>query len=128
VENPEDGVVVRASRDTLSERRELAAEGFIGNCYQWTCRGVRWLGHSVKTDRKFKKALLRMSLRDGTTPEQLTAAAALIQSLPGVLRVRVDLAARQFEIRFAFPTAGLLPEIHAALRAANGEIVASKVY
>jgi hypothetical protein len=49
VEDLEDGVVIRASRDSFSERRkqnfirELAAEGFIADCFQWSCRGVRWL-------------------------------------------------------------------------------------
>ena len=49
VEDLDDGVVIRASRDTFSERRkqnfirELAAEGFIADCFQWSCRGVRWL-------------------------------------------------------------------------------------
>ncbi|HUK83203.1 MAG TPA: hypothetical protein VLZ12_11300 [Verrucomicrobiae bacterium] len=49
VEDLEDEVVIRASRDTFSERRkqnfirELAAEGFIADCFQWSCRGVRWL-------------------------------------------------------------------------------------
>jgi hypothetical protein len=49
VEDLEDGVVIHASRDTFSERRkqnfirELAAEGFIADCFQWSCRGVRWL-------------------------------------------------------------------------------------
>ena len=49
VEDVEDVVVIHASRDTFSERRkqifirELAAEGFIADCFQWSCRGVRWL-------------------------------------------------------------------------------------
>jgi hypothetical protein len=49
VEDLEDGVVIRASRDSFSERRklsfirELAAEGFIADCFLWSCRGVRWL-------------------------------------------------------------------------------------
>jgi hypothetical protein len=49
VEDLEDGVVIRASRDTFSERRklsfirELAAEGFIADCFQRSCRDVRWL-------------------------------------------------------------------------------------
>ena len=49
VEDVEDAVVIRASRDTFSEWRkqnfirELAAEGFIADCFQWSCRGVRWL-------------------------------------------------------------------------------------
>jgi len=49
VEDLEDEVVIRASRDTFSERRkqnfirELAAEGFIADCFQWSCQGVRWL-------------------------------------------------------------------------------------
>jgi hypothetical protein len=49
VEEQDDTVVIRASRDSFSERhklsfiRELAAEGFIADCFQWSCRGVRWL-------------------------------------------------------------------------------------
>ena len=69
-----------------------------------------------------------MSVCEGTVPEQLNAAVALIQWLPGVLRVGVDLAAGQLEILFQYPTRGLLRKIHTALRAVNSEIVASKVY
>jgi hypothetical protein len=56
VENRPDGVLIRASRDNVSERRksffihELAAEGYIPDCYQWLCnaaddagRGARWI-------------------------------------------------------------------------------------
>ncbi|HUJ09808.1 MAG TPA: hypothetical protein VL171_07255 [Verrucomicrobiae bacterium] len=49
VENLEDGVVIHASHNTFSEGRklsfirELAAEGFIADCFQWSCRDVRWL-------------------------------------------------------------------------------------
>ena len=49
IEDLEDGMVIHASRDTYSERRklsfvrELAAEGFNADCFQWSCRGVRWL-------------------------------------------------------------------------------------
>ena len=49
VEEQDDIVVIRASRDSFSERRklsfirELAAEGFIADCFQWSRRGVRWL-------------------------------------------------------------------------------------
>ncbi|HUI08626.1 MAG TPA: hypothetical protein VL486_16620 [Verrucomicrobiae bacterium] len=49
VEDSEDGVVIHASRDTFSQRRkicfirELAAEGFIADCFQWSGRGVHWL-------------------------------------------------------------------------------------
>ena len=49
VEESEEGVVIRASRDTFSERRklsfirELAAEGFIADCFERSCQGVRWL-------------------------------------------------------------------------------------
>ena len=49
VEDLENAVVIRASRDSFSEQRkqrfirELAAEGFIADCFQWSCRGVRWL-------------------------------------------------------------------------------------
>jgi hypothetical protein len=75
-----------------------------------------------------EKALLRMSVGEATKPEQLNAAAALIRWLPGVLRVGVDLTARQFEILFVYPTQGLLREIHDVLHAANSEIVALKVY
>lgn len=56
VEELDGAVVVRATRDTFSERRkhcfirELAAEGFIPDSYRWfslagaeSYRGVRWL-------------------------------------------------------------------------------------
>jgi hypothetical protein len=56
VENSEGTVIIRTSRDTFSERRkacfvrELAAEGFIPDTYQWfsssgadSFLGVRWL-------------------------------------------------------------------------------------
>jgi hypothetical protein len=49
VEDLEDGVVIRASRDSFSKRRkqnfirELATEGFIADCFQWSGAGVRWL-------------------------------------------------------------------------------------
>jgi hypothetical protein len=49
VEDRDDTVVIRASRDSFSEQRklsfirELAAEGFIADCFQWSCQGVRWL-------------------------------------------------------------------------------------
>jgi hypothetical protein len=49
VEDLEDGVVIHATRDTFSERRkqsfirELAVEGFIADCFQWSCAGIRWL-------------------------------------------------------------------------------------
>jgi hypothetical protein len=56
VENAEGMVIIRTSRDTFSERRkacfvrELAAEGFIPDTYQWfsssgadSFLGVRWL-------------------------------------------------------------------------------------
>jgi len=69
-----------------------------------------------------------MSVCEVTAPEQLNAAAALIQRLSGVLRVGVNLAAGQLEVLFQYPTVGLLREIHTVLRAVNSEIVASKVY
>ena len=56
VEEADGDVTIRATRDTFSERRkcyfirELAAEGFIPDSYQWfslahseSVRGVRWL-------------------------------------------------------------------------------------
>jgi hypothetical protein len=56
VEESDGTVVVRATRDTVSERRkqcfirELAAEGFIPDSYRWfllasseSFRGVRWV-------------------------------------------------------------------------------------
>jgi hypothetical protein len=55
-EEPEGAVVIRATRDSFSDRRksnfirELAAEGFIPDSYRWLDRdaapvapGVRWL-------------------------------------------------------------------------------------
>ena len=56
VEDGDETVVIRATRHSFSERRkaffirQLAAEGFIPNSYQWllshdspSCPGVRWL-------------------------------------------------------------------------------------
>jgi hypothetical protein len=60
VEDLKDGVIIRASCDTFSERRklrfvrELAAEGFIADCFQWSCRGVRWLVDESFHDSAFR--------------------------------------------------------------------------
>ena len=62
-----------------------------------------------------------------TVSEHLQTAGTLIEGLPGVLRVGVDIAARQIEILFQYPSVGLLREIYAVLDSANSEVVASKV-
>ena len=55
VEETAAGVIIRMSRNTLSERRkasflhELAAEGFIEDSVQWSPRDVRWLVDAPRT-------------------------------------------------------------------------------
>ena len=82
----------------------------------------------MQVTERSDRAFLRMSVCEGTQPEQLTAAAALIQRLPGVLRVGGNLAAGQLEILVRYPAAGLLREIHGVLRAIHAEIAALKVH
>lgn len=80
VEETEDQVVIRATRDTFSEQRkrcflrELVAEGFISDCYQWSTGfnslswpRIRWFvdfswleptGHTGKRAHRFMIGLL----------------------------------------------------------------------
>lgn len=82
----------------------------------------------MKIDDQSETAVVRILVCNATAANQLKAAAALIQGLPGVFRVGVDLATAQLEILFQYPTAGLLREIYAMVRLVNTEIVALKVY
>lgn len=84
VENRTDGVVIHATRDNFSEPRktffirELAAEGFIPDSYEWfsssepgAFRGVRWVidrswvGLHRKMTRRANRCMLYMLLGAG---------------------------------------------------------------
>ena len=72
--------------------------------------------------------MLKLSLRPGHQAGYIRGAAAAIQGLPGVLRVRVDEDFNQIEIIFRHPTVGLLRGVQQALRQAGSEIVAGKTF
>ena len=63
-----------------------------------------------------------LSMDRAAAVDYLNSATAMILELPGVLRVRVNLDARQLEILYQPSVAGLLQRIHQALLAAGNEI------
>lgn len=71
---------------------------------------------------------LQLFLGKGSDVDYVNAAAALIRELTGVLRVQVHLDARQLEILYRHPTAGLVQEIHLALLLAGKELAALRSY
>ena len=72
IENNEGGVVIRAARDNLSDKRKtyfirhLAAEGFIPDRYEWFpdpaedgFLGVKWVAHAASDDNQAGRHSLR---------------------------------------------------------------------
>ena len=70
--------------------------------------------------------MMRFTLRDETETDFLERAADEIRRLPGVLRVRANVARQEIEIVFKQPAAGLLGQVNNALKSVSAEMTTSR--
>jgi len=82
----------------------------------------------MKTSKQTESRMLKLALAPTADVDYVNVAAALIRELPDVLRVRVDLTARQLEILYQSTSAGMLQNIHGCLLCAGDELTALRPY
>lgn len=82
----------------------------------------------MKTSKQTESRMLKLALAAQADVDYVNAAAALIRELPDVLRVRVDLSARQLEILYRSPALGMLQSIHQCLLLAGKELLELRAY